>query len=201
MVNMNAITDTGVRGFLMWLKSPAGQPGIYKKVAAQIAAQLPQAFSGYHEGGWKTAGMSKAQINSMMNRLAGFGDDTLPAFDPNTLAPVDVTASLIGPATVDVSQAANTGPASSSLANAIGSIIAGASSLYMTKQQLDIQNQVVQTQLQRAAAGLPPLPSSLANLGVPQVAVGLTGATGGILLLGGGAILLFMLMSGKRKGR
>lgn len=200
MANIDTgITDTGVRGFLKWFKQE--QPGVYKKVAPIIAAKLPQAFSGYHDGGWKTAGMSQNQVRAMMNRLAGFGDDTIPAIDPNTLAPVDVTASLIGPATVDVSQAANSGPASSSLASAIGSIISGASALYMTKQQLNIQQQVVNTQLQRAAAGLPPLPSSLSNLGVPQVAVGLTAGTGAGIALIGGAFLLLMFMGGKRRAK
>lgn len=197
---MTTITDTGIRGFLKWFKQE--QPGVYKKVAATIAAQLPQAFSDYHAGDWRTAGMSRPQINAMYNRrFSGFGDDTIPALDPNTLAPVDVTASLIGPATVDVSQAANTGSTSSSLASAIGSIISGASALYMTKQQLGIQQQVVNTQLQRAAAGLPPLSSSLSNLGVPQVAVGLTAGTGAGIALAGGALLLFLMFAGKRKGR
>lgn len=195
-----AIIDTGIRGFLKWFKQ--AQPGIYKKIAGKLPAQVPQAFSGYHEGGWKTAGLSRDQVNAMMNRqFAGFGDSTVDTSDfPDfSLQPVDVTASLSAPPTVDVSQAANTGSTSSTLASAIGSIIAGASSLYMTKQQLDIQNQVVQTQLQRAAAGLPPLPASLSNLGVPQVSVGLSAGTGAGIALVGGAVLLFLLMSGKGK--
>lgn len=198
------ITATGVKGFLQWLKSE--QPGIYTRVAPKIQTQLPQAFSDYHAGGWKTAGLSRAQINASMNKLAGFGrlgdSDSDYLSTDDMLLPVESAGDLIGtPGTVDTSTAANSGATSSGLASAIGSLVAGVSSLYMSKQQLDIQNQVVQTQLQRAAAGLPPLPTSLANLGVPQVAVGLTAGTSGLLLLGGGALILLMVLSGGKKGR
>src|SRR5208282_1772051 len=119
---MTTITDTGVRGFLKWFRQE--QPGLYKKVAPQVAAQLPQAFSGYHDGGWKTAGMSRTQVNAMMNRqFSGLGDDTIDI--SNDLTPVESAGDLIGtPTTVDVSTAANTGSTSSGVANAIGSIIA-----------------------------------------------------------------------------
>lgn len=190
------ITDTGVRGFLKWFKSE--QPGLYARVAPKIAATLPQAFSGYHAGGWKTAGMTQTQVRAMMNKkFSGLGDDFLDTSDD--LSQVEVTSNLIGPATVDVAQAANNGSSSSSLASAIGGIIAGASTLYMTQQQLATQQQVVNTQLARAAAGLPPLPASMANLGVPQVAVGLSAGTGTAIAIGAGAILLLMVFSGSRK--
>lgn len=197
---MMNITDTGIKGFLQWFK--AAQPGIYAKVAPVIARNLPQAFSGYHEGGWRTAGLTRAQLNAAMNRqFHGFGDSSALTDASGNLLPVDVTASYITPPTVDVSQAANSGSTSSDLASAIGSIISGASALYMTKQQLGIQQQVVNTQLQRAAAGLPPLPASLSNLGVPQVSVGLSAGTGaGIALAGGALLLVLMLAGGKRKG-
>lgn len=193
-----AITDTGIRGFLKWFKQE--QPGIYAKVAPKLSTSVPQAFSGYHDGGWKTAGMSKAQVNAMMNKqFNGLGDDSSDFIDiSNDLTPVEVTADSIGPPTVDVAQAANTGSSSSSIASAIGGIIAGASTLYMTQQQLATQQQVVQTQLARAAAGLPPLPASLSNLGVPQVAVGLSAGTSTILVVGGAALLLVLMMSSKK---
>lgn len=193
------ITDTGIRGFLKWFKQE--QPGIYAKVAPKLSTSVPQAFSGYHDGGWKLAGLSRQQINAMMNKkFNGLGDDSSDFIDlSDDLAPVNVTASLIGaPATVDVAQAANTGSSSSSIASAIGGIIAGASTLYMTQQQLATQQQVVQTQLARAAAGLPPLPASLSNLGVPQVAVGLSAGTSTILVIGGAALLLVLMMSSKK---
>jgi len=40
---MKQITDTGIRGYLKWLRED--QPGIYEKVAAKIAQAVPQAFS------------------------------------------------------------------------------------------------------------------------------------------------------------
>jgi hypothetical protein len=41
------IVDTGVRGYLKWLK--ADQPGIYKAVAAAIVQQAPRAFSDFEQ--------------------------------------------------------------------------------------------------------------------------------------------------------
>lgn len=174
------INDTGVRGFLKWLR--AEQPGLYKKIAPAIAEQVPAAFDDYHAGGWRVAGLGQS----------------------DALVALSVDPGLVAAPTVDVSDAANSGGTSSSVTSWISSIVQGVSSLYLTKKQADIQQQVVNTQLQRAAAGLPPLPTSLANLGVPQVSVGLSSGTGtGIAIAVGGALLLgaIGLFSGKRRSR
>ena len=196
---MQEITDTGIRGFLKWLKTV--QPGIYAKVAPQLATKTPAAFSDYHAGGWRIAGLSHSQA---VARLNGLGDTTnslgisSPTIDSMAFDPNSVSA----PAPVDVSTAANSGSGSTSTTDLIGSIIQGVSSLYLTKQQANIQQQVVNTQLQRAALGLPPLPTSLTNLGVPQVSVGLSTGTGGALAIAGVGIagLILFSMLGKRRG-
>lgn len=174
------IVDTGVRGFLKWLKQE--QPGLYPKIATKIADAVPGAFSDYHMGGWRVAGLGQS----------------------DALMALSVDTSLVPAPTVDVSDAANNGSTASSLTNTISSIVSGISSLYMTKKQADIQQQVVNTQLQRAAAGLPPLPTSIANLGVPQVSVGLSAGTGtGIAIAAAVAIALAALgvFGGRRSAR
>ena len=194
------IKETGIRGFLKWLQSE--QPEIYKQVAPKISTQLPQAFSDYHAGGWRVAGLTRDQAVDKLNGMGrGFGElgdvqlDSL-AFDPN-LAPPPTAV------TVDTSTAANAGSTSSTLTDTIGSIVSGISALYMTKQQANIQQQVVNTQLQRAALGLPPLPTSLSNLGVPQVSVGLSTGTGSALAIGaaliGAIFILPKLLGGSRR--
>lgn len=188
---MQDITDTGVKGFLKWLQM--AQPAVYKKVAPQIAAQLPSAFSDYYAGGWRTAGMTQRQ--ALTRQMHGLGD---PTVDLSLPAP-DVSS--VTTPTIDISDAANSGDASTSSTSWIGDLVKGVSSLYLTKQQADIQQQVVNTQLQRAAAGLPPLPASLANLGVPQVNVGLSAGTGGgiaVALGVGGLLLLLSMLKRKR---
>lgn len=174
-----AINDTGIRGFLKWWKQE--QPGLYPKVAKAVAANVPAAFDDYHAGNWKIAGLGQM--------------DALQALSINT--------DLVPAPTVDISDAADAGAKSTSLADTISNIVKGVSTLYLTKKQADIQQQVVNTQLQRAAAGLPPLPQSLANLGVPQVNVGLQGPTGTALAIGAGVLgLLFVAGAiGRRRGR
>lgn len=182
---MDEITDTGIKGFLVWLQK--AQPGLYKKVAPEVAKKVPEAFSDYHAGMWKVAGLSNSQA---VAKLGGLND--VPAVELTSMAfdPSSVSA----PTPVDVSTAANAGGSSTSTTDLIGSIVSGISSLYLTKQQANIQQQVVNTQLQRAALGLPPLPTSLSNLGVPQVSVGLSTGTGSALAIGGAIIAAMFIL-------
>lgn len=178
---MVTINDTGVRGFLKWLKSSDGQPGLYGKIAKELSARVPGAFDDFHAGGWRLSGLGQTDL------LQSLSFDT----------------SLVSAPTIDVSDAADSGSKSTSITDTIANIVKGVSSLYLTKKQADIQQQVVNTQLQRAAMGLPPLPSSLANLGVPQVNVGLQGNTGIALAVGGGILLLVFAfgMTGRKSRR
>ncbi len=170
------INDTGVRGFLKWLKIE--QPGVYSRVARELSARVPGAFDDYHGGNWKIAGLGQM----------------------DALQQLSIDPGLIRAPTVDVSDAADAGGKSTSITSTIANIVNGVSTLYLTKKQADIQQQVVNTQLQRAAMGLPPLPQSLANLGVPQVSVGLSGGTGTALAIGGAALLAMIAfgMFGRR---
>lgn len=190
----NTNYSTGIRGFLEWFEEQ--QPGIAKQLKQALPAKVPAAFSDYHAGGYRTAGMSQDQALTTSAAALGYLGDVASdaglqdiSFDPNSV-PVP---------NVDVTTAANEGAASTGVTDTIASIAKGISSLYLTKQQADIQQQVVNTQLQRAALGLPPLPQSLANLGVPQVNVGLQTGTMSLVAVGGGLFLLYLLLG--RRGR
>jgi hypothetical protein len=95
--------------------------------------------------------------------------------------------------TVDTSSAANSGPSSAQVGQAVGAIIGTAAAVALTAQQASLQNQLVQQNLARAQAGLAPLNTSLNASGVPTI--GSTGMSSTTLLLllvalGGGALLL-----------
>ena len=196
------ITDTGVRGFLKWFQTV--QPGLYAKVAPEITKRVPTAFSDYHAGGWRVAGLSHADAVTRLNALGSLRDTTGTGtvYDASgNPVSFNVSSGMTLPS-VDVSTAANAGTTPTTTTSLISNIVSGISALYMTKQQADIQQQVVNTQLARAAAGLPPLPSSLSQLGVPQVSVGLSAGTGTGLMIAGVAvagIFLFGMMGRKRR--
>ncbi len=190
---MDEIKETGIRGFLKWLQ--VAQPAVYAKAAPQIAKNIPAAFSDYHAGGWRTAGLSPSQAVDKLNGL-GIGPEAIQldslSFD---------TSSVSAPKPVDVSTAANAGDASTSTTDLIGGIVKGVSSLWMTKQQVDIQNKVVNTQLARAAAGLPPMNVDLSQYGVPRVSVGLSTGTGTALGIGAAIVAAIFFLPRLMGGR
>ncbi len=194
------ITDTGVRGFLKWFQTV--QPGLYAKIAPEITKRVPTAFSDYHAGGYRVAGLSHVDAVTRLNALGSLRDTTGTGtvYDASgNPVSFNVGSDLTLPP-VDVSTAANAGTTPTTTTSLISNIVQGISALYLTKQQADIQQQVVNTQLARAAAGLPPLPSSLSQLGVPQVSVGLSSGTGTGLIIAGvvGIGFLFMMMGGRK---
>lgn len=168
---MSEITDTGVRGYLKWLKLT--QPAIYVKVAPVLAAKVPEAFS------------DREQSNAL-GALLGLGDDA--------------EAGASG-ASTDVADNANTGAASSSITGIIGNLVTAAAGVYYAKNQLDTLKQINDMQLQRVAAGLRPLEIDPSTFGVPTVNVGVAGTTlaaGGGLLIGLGLLVgAFLLLGGK----
>lgn len=90
-----AVSDTGLRGFLKWVRQeyPAG---IYQQIATAIQQQIPQGFSGYMLGGWRT-----------LARFNGLGDGTTPTVDtadaanstPTSPSWSDMISQIIGTAT------------------------------------------------------------------------------------------------------
>jgi len=147
-----AVSDTGMRGFLKWAQAEY-PAAIYQQIANAIQHGVPQAFSGYMLGGWRK-----------FNRL-GLGrlsDSTTP--------------------TVDTADAANSTAIDPSWANTISQIIGTATGAYLSVEQQQNQQAIINTQLQAAANGKAPLPISLSSSGIT---FGATGITAGTLLVVG----------------
>lgn len=187
MTDMN-ITDTGIKGFLKWMK--ADNPGLYQKVAPVLAQKVPEAFSGYEASKTRTARLGLlADITQSSPGLVDI------SFDPAQLVQSDQAAQSVSDAS-DVSDVANQGSSTPTVTSLITNIVGGLSSLYMAKNQVDIQNKVTAIQLQRAQAGLPPLPIDTSRLGVPQVAIGIAPQTQSILMWGAIGLGAFILLGG-----
>lgn len=182
---MQAITDTGMKGFLKWLQQ--FQPAVYAKIAAQLPSKAPQLFSDFEAAG--------GTLGAYQRGLSGLGDATTGL----DLQSIDVTgdASSAIP-TVDVADAANSGTTDSSSTDWLSSLINGVSQGFMTVTQAQTQQQLVNTQLQRAQAGLPPLSITPGTNGVPTISV--AGVSGSKWLLAGGALLMvgLFMMKGRR---
>ncbi len=215
------ITDTGIRGYLKWLKQD--QPVLYQLVAPQVVEQAPQAFSdfeqsramgalmdvttgGWHSGpDWSDRGASEYRYNNPAaiasaygSVQTGLGADTSGAYDGGyRFGRLADDAS-----STDVANVANTGQSTADITSIIGNIVAGASAIYQDQAQRDIVIATNQAQLQRAQAGYPPNQTSTNSLGVPvatfvQRNPGLTGSG---LLLGVGLVIGWVLLK-KRSAR
>jgi hypothetical protein len=114
-------------------------------------------------------------------------------------------AQLQGLALTEPSQTASEQPPTSSLANTIKEIAQVAAQAYLTKEQIDAQNRILNIQLQRAQNGQPLLAIDPQEYGLPSpsVGVGLTADTKQLLMIGGGiaaALFLFSTFMGRRRG-
>lgn len=97
----------------------------------------------------------------------------------STLAGLGITA----PAAVTATEK----PAAQSTVDKIKDLILGASQAYLTYEQMRAQKKVMDTQLSRAQAGLPPLDLNMEQYGLtgPSVNVGLNDTTRKVLIYGG----------------
>jgi hypothetical protein len=211
---MKQITETGVRGFLKWFK--AVQPGIYQKIAPALPKIAPAAFSDYHAGGWRTAGLSRDDAvkklrgvykGNFTNRMGMEGlasyDVGYSSYSAYTGSPTSGYVSAytgantgsMPPTTVDTSDAANGGISDTSTTSGIASLINSVSSGLIGVTAAASQAGLINTQLSRAQAGLTPLNMELPE-GVPMVAATTTTASSTEMLiflaLGAGALLLLM---------
>lgn len=208
------ITETGIRGFLKWFARE--QPEIYKAVAPVIAKKVPKAFSDYHAGGWKVAGLNRDDAVDKLNKIyegnfAGMGRladasayfsmgssyTAQPTYFASAAPGFDASLATM-PNFVDTSAAANAGSIGTDIAGTIGSIVNSASKAYLTYTAANTQSQIVNTQLQRAAAGLPPLNVGLSSSGIPMVQAGGNISTGSIAMLAIAGIGLYLL-TGRKK--
>lgn len=187
---MKQITDTGIRGFLKWFK--AVQPGIYQKIAPALPKIAPHAFSDYHAGGWRVAGLTRDDAVKKLRgipldkiykenfrRRASFSDlgqsydvgyASYSAYtgSPTSSYVSNYTGAATGsesssPQEVDTADAANPGTVDTSTTNGIASLINSVSSGIIGVTAAASQAGLINTQLTRAQAGLMPL-----NTGLPQ---------------------------------
>jgi hypothetical protein len=217
--NKPPITQTGIKGFLIWYARE--QPAIFAKIAPTLPAAVPKAFSNYNArfGNLQKfyRGMYKHRVGG---QLAGasqrFGDYySLAApvavnFESQLAAPISETAvSYTAVPTVEagdlstvnippVAMAANPGNVGTPVAAAIGQVVGAAANIYMTNNQAALQQSVVNTQLQRAAAGLPPLNTNLNSLGIPTVSTSGSIFSGSTILIGIAVALALAMSSGKK---
>jgi len=214
------IKETGVRGFLLWYKRE--QPALFDKIAPKLPVTVPKAFSGYIDRQKRLGALYAGRGFAHRAGISGLSDyfDYVSAPAPVTIdlsseissVPIDTgsfnftqptfnsdTGSFNMPNISPIAAAANSGSASTPIVNAIGQVIGAVSQVYMTNNQAALQQQVLQTQLQRAQAGLPPLNTSLNQLGVPTISTGGTLGNMGTVFLIGGGLLLAILLGGAKK--
>lgn len=171
------ISETGARGFLLWLKSEPATAAIYKRIEPQLKALAAKAKTGTASFG-------------------GLGDvttDFTPTIDLSTLTPQ-----------VPVISDATTAPASGGFVDTLKNLVSTAGAALLTAQQLKTAQKVTDMQLQRAQQGLPPLNIDTASLGLPQVGVqvGVSKGTQTMLLWGAGllaAVLVLPAMFRRRR--
>lgn len=86
-------------------------------------------------------------------------------------------------ATLASSVTTETGPVNTGLADRIKDILLGVSQAYLTNEQMKMQKKVIDIQIARAQAGLPPIDIDMSKYGVgPQATVGISQDTQRLLL-------------------
>jgi hypothetical protein len=184
-----AVSQTGMKGFLTWLKQD--QPAIYAATAPTIAKAAPRGFSGANASALTNLRLAQGRRSMLMrgNRLSGCCGLQSVSTCCGTPAPVGVN--------ICTSCAANSGTTCASTLTGVANIVGTVASTVLSAQQQAQYNNLVQTQLSRAQAGLSPLQLSSSAAGVPTISgssLGLSSGTGTLLLIGGGLALLWALL-------
>lgn len=103
---------------------------------------------------------------------------------------------ITGDAATAAASVSESGPVAPSIADKIKDILVGVSQAYLTSQQLKAQKEVLDVQLRRAQAGLPPLDINMQQYGLtPTAQVGLTSDTKNLLIWGGAAVLAVVVVT------
>ncbi|HEV8612325.1 MAG TPA: hypothetical protein VGQ73_02370 [Gemmatimonadales bacterium] len=178
----------GKKGFLLWVQS-AFPKAVADKAAtaalAHVSSEMAQAATQAARG---PQALNLQATARTMGSFRGFGDLTTIGFEMP-----DVSAS-----TAAAINATDSAAADSSWLTGVSNALQLASQAYLTKTQVDAQNQIFQTNLQRAQQGLPPIPINPTAYGLPAptVNVGLTSTTTQALLwVAGGLGALWLLSS------
>jgi len=190
MTSAKTLSTPGTKGFLLWAKENI--PWVYQAYAMRGVGSVVA-----------TQGTTMGDVSDFL---------TMDLSSNSLLAPTDQVDQAVASAgglnpVSDPASNASTAPTSSSLSSIFSSLATAVGSVFLTKQQVDTQNQLVQLQLQRAQLGLPPL--NVSSLGLPQLGptlnLGLSSTTQSALFwvlgIGGGLFLLSSLMGGGRRRR
>lgn len=201
---------TGELGFLKWVET---LPLDFSEPALKVAAAHQVAKSrgmGTLPGRGMIQGIPGKGLMQGLGRLGQAGLTDQQIADMTGLSVADVQAGEINqdptappPAATTV---ATSTPASTNWLSDIGTVLTNAVSAagqaYLTVNQVQGANQILQTNLQRAQQGLPPLPYTANQLGLtgPTVNLGLSSSTlTPLLLLGGGALVLFAIIGAMKR--
>ncbi len=203
----------GKKGFLLWVNAAfpkaiadritaAAAPHVSSGMvsASQSAAMGPGASN--IQGTARTMGAYRgAPYIRRFNPLRGFGDtSTDPTLASITVDPTDVSSTT----SAAVINATDSSAADPSWLSSVSTAISAVGQAYLTKTQIDASQQIFNTNLQRAQAGLPPIPTNPTAYGLPAPTVnfGLSSTTlTPILWLGGGLGLILLIASMSSRGR
>lgn len=121
-----------------------------------------------------------------VHNLSGLGLDTPDATQ-------DYLTSLGVGTSSSPSSAVAQQPMGSGLADSIKNIATTFAQVYLTKNQLDAQNQMIKTNLTRAQQGLPPINYDMSTF-APRANIGLSSDTKTFFIWGGAAVLGFFVL-------
>lgn len=190
MQAVQPVTATGTKGFLQWLQQ--FQPAVYAKIAPELPRKAPQLFSQFEAAGGLGAYMQRRSL-----ALAGLGDATTDA--SMGLQPIDLTA-IDQSQLPDVATAADSTPPDTSSTSWLSSLINGVSSAFLTVNQAQQQSAIVNAQLQRAQAGLPPLTVTPGAAGIPLISTStIFGLSTTTVLIGGALLVGAYFLLGKKR--
>jgi hypothetical protein len=181
------ITAKGTKGLLQWLKT--AQPDFYAYLSPQLVAIAKQAtLKGLNCMPMQGLGRMSDGYSSYVTQYAS---SSAPSSSIDAGVNPGFNDLVIAPQTTDAVSAASSTNTSQALANTISALANGYTAVTLTGAQVSANNTLLQTNLQRAQQGLPPL--------TMQTAGGVTSLTSnsGLLLVGVAVVAALMLGKGK----
>lgn len=195
MTSAVTLRTPGTRGFLLYVKEHL--PWVYQEYVKRGVAALVTPGS---------SGLGDADVTDTTGGTTYDYSNAVDIFNPQapvSYAPQSPTVS--GAPTADPASVAPTSAPSASLSSILTNIASAVGGVLLTKNQLNMQNTVLNAQLAQAKAGRPPLNLSgvnqLLQTAGPTVNFGLSPNTQQMLLWGGAILGGFLLLGSLAKGR
>lgn len=206
------ITATGIKGFLLWMKTDPNMSLVYKQIKPQLQnvlvnGRLTSSYGASTLNGPDSSGMPRGHGRWMSGLGAlgccfGYCDYSGPVSNCSATLPTVVPPECISGTPINfndstTSIAPQDSVSSAALINSISGLLNTGASVALTANQIQTANTITNAQLQRAAAGLPPLNLTTGPAGLTTISgVGMSSDT--LLLLGGAALVLLLVMSKKK---